>query len=155
MQPWRFLVTRQGEEGFDKLHDCLAGGNKPWTERVPILLLSVTQTVLPAKDGKPARDNVTAAHDLGLAFGNLLLQATALGLHVHPMAGFDRKAVREAFAIPEGYEPMTVSALGYAAPSDTLTEDLRVREEAPRTRKPLGEIVFENGWDAPAPFTGS
>lgn len=155
MQPWRFLVTRQGEEGFDKLHDCLAGGNKPWTERVPILLLSVTQTVLPAKDDKPARDNVTAAHDLGLAFGNLLLQATALGLHVHPMAGFDRKAVREAFAIPEGYEPMTVSALGYAAPSDTLAEDLRAREEAPRTRKPLGEIVFENGWDAPAPFTGS
>lgn len=151
-QPWRFLLTRQGEAGFSKLHGCLSRGNKAWTAHVPILLLSTTQTVLPAKDDKPARENIAAAHDLGLAFANLLLQATALGLHVHPMAGFDREAVREAFAIPADYEPMTVAVIGYAAPSNTLADDLRAREEAPRTRKPLGEIVFGGEWGVPADF---
>lgn len=152
-QPWRFLLTRQGEEGFSKLHECLSSGNKPWTEHVPVLLLSITQTVLPAKDDKPARENISATHDLGLAFGNLLLQATALGLHVHAMAGFDRAKVKEAFAIPEFYEPVTVSAIGYAANSQTLSESLRAREEAPRARKPLSDIIFENGWEEPAQFT--
>ncbi len=152
-QPWRFLLTRQGEEGFLKLHACLSSGNKPWTKHVPVLLLSTTQTVLPAKDDKPARSNITAQHDLGLAFGNLLLQATALGLHVHPMAGFDRVKVKEAFAIPEPYEAVTVSAIGYAAASHTLSEELRAREEAPRARKPLSNIIFENYWEEPARFT--
>ncbi len=152
-QPWRFLLTRQGEAGFIKLHGCLSRGNQPWTEHVPVLLLSVAQTVLPAKDDKPARENATALHDLGLALANLTLQATALELSVHPMAGFDRDATREAFALPEGFTPVTVSAIGYAAPSTTLPDDLRAREEAPRTRKPLSELVFEDNWGNPAPFT--
>lgn len=150
VQPWRFLITRHGEESFRKLHDCLMDGNKPWTENVPVLLLSVTDTMFPAKGDKPARENPTAKHDLGLAFANLSFQATELGLHLHPMAGFDKEKVKTAFSIPSTYEPVTVTAIGYLADSSTLSESLREREEAPRVRKPLKEIVFEGGWGRPA-----
>lgn len=151
-QPWRFLLTRAGEASFQKLHSCLSRGNQPWTERVPVLLLGVTDTVFAAKGDKPARDNPTAKHDLGLAAANLALQATALGLYVHPMAGFDQDKVREVFAIPSPYEPVTVTAIGYLADLDTLSEADREREEAPRSRKSLREIVFEGDWGKPAAF---
>jgi nitroreductase len=152
VQPWRFLLTRNGEESFARLHGCLSEGNKPWTENVPVLLLSVTDTMFPAKGDKPARANPTAKHDLGLALANLTLQATALGLYVHPMAGFDGDKVREVFAVPTPYEPVTVSAIGYLGDSSTLPGDLRSREEAPRSRKSFRDIVFEGGWGQPAGF---
>ncbi len=151
-QPWRFLLTRRGTPSFDKLRDCLMRGNRQWTETVPVLLLSVAETVLPAKGDKPARDNPTALHDLGMALANLTLQATELGLAVHPMAGFDAEGVRTAFGIPDPFEPVTVTAVGYLAPSDTLPEGLREREEAPRVRRPLRETVFEEAWEHPAEF---
>lgn len=151
-QPWRFLLTRRGTPSFDRLRDGLMRGNKPWTETVPVLVLGVAETQFPAKGEKPARDNPTAKHDLGMALANLTLQATALGLSVHPMAGFDAERVREAFGIPDPFEPVTVTAVGYLAPSDTLPEGLREREEAPRVRRPLRETVFEGAWDRPADF---
>ena len=151
-QPWRFLLTRRGTPGFDNLRDCLMRGNKLWTETVPVLLLSLAETRFPPKGDKPARDNPTALHDLGMALANLTLQATELGLHVHPMAGFDAERVREVFGIPDLFEPVTVTAVGYLAPSDTLPDTLREREEAPRVRKPLRETVFEGAWDRPADF---
>ena len=151
-QPWRFLLTRRGTPGFDNLRDCLMRGNKPWTEAVPVLVLAVAEMQFPPKGDKPARDNPTAKHDLGMAFANLTLQATELGLHVHPMAGFDAERVREVFGIPDPFEPVTVTAVGYLAPSDTLPDTLREREEAPRVRKPLRETVFEDAWDRPADF---
>ncbi len=152
VQPWRFLVARHGEASFQKLHDCLAGGNQSWTENVPVLLLSVVDTMFPAKDDKPARDNPTAKHDLGLAFANLTFQATDLGLYVHAMAGFDKEKTKEVFGIPDPYEPVSVTAIGYAAPGSSLSEELREREEAPRVRKSLRDIVFEGEWGRPAGF---
>lgn len=152
VQPWRFLVARNGEASFSKLYGCLAGGNQAWTRDVPVLVLSVVDTMFPAKGDKPARDNPTAKHDLGLAFANLTFQATALGLHVHAMAGFDQEKTKEVFELPDPYEPVSVAAIGYLAPSSTLSDGLREREEAPRSRKSLREIVFEGNWGRPAEF---
>jgi len=53
------------------------------------------------KTGKPNRH---AFHDVGLAMGSLLVEATALGLFVHQMAGFSVDKVREAYQVPEGFE---------------------------------------------------
>lgn len=152
VQPWRFLVTRHGTESFGRLRACLSRGNQPWTEHVPVLVLAATDTVFPAKGDRPARENPTAKHDLGWATAHLALQATELGLHVHPMAGFDVGRAKQAFGIPAPFEPVTVTAVGYLAPSSTLPAELRAREEAPRVRKPLREIVFEAAWEHPADF---
>jgi nitroreductase len=140
-QPWRFLLTRQGEASFSTLRSCLSEGNQPWTEHVPVLVLCTTQTTFPAKDDKPERENTTAKLDLGLALGNLILQATALGLHVHPMAGFGRRKAREVFSIPDAFEPVVVLAIGTSAAEPDPDK---------RSRKPLSEIVFGGEWGEPA-----
>ena len=43
-----------------------------------------------------------ALHDLGQAAAHLALQATAVGLQVHQMAGINLSVVRQEYGIPEG-----------------------------------------------------
>ncbi|ADI15745.1 nitroreductase family protein [Truepera radiovictrix] len=152
LQPWRFLVTRRKTDAFDALRACLARGNQSWTERVPVLILTLADTLLPAKGDKPAAEHAYALHDVGLAVANLTVQATALGLFVHQMAGFRPDEARAAFGIPETFRPVTVLALGYLGDPAALPAELQERERAPRRRKPLRELVFEGAWGEAAGF---
>ena len=83
---------------------------------------------------------------MGLANENLVLQATAMGLVAHQMAGFVLDRARELFQIPVGNEPLTMVAVGYPGEVNDLPEPLRVRETSPRSRKPLAEMVFTGKW---------
>jgi nitroreductase len=142
-QPWRFIVaTRDGKGEFERLLDCLIPGNFEWAQNAPVLMLSIAKLHF-THDGKPNRH---AFHDVGLAVGNLIFQATALGLSVHQMAGFDVERARQTFAVPDGYEPVGGIALGYAAGVETLPQRLQKRHLSPRRRKPLEEIVFGFRW---------
>ena len=147
-QPWRFLVaTRDQAADHDRLFACLLEGNRKWAHRAPILILSVAGLNF-EDDGKPNRH---AYHDAGLALENLLLQATALGLAAHPMAGFDRDKARESCAIPRGFDPVAMIAVGYPGDSSLLPEYLREREFKPRERKPAEEFVFSSQWGHASP----
>lgn len=53
---------------------------------------------------------------------------------------------RARFSLPNGYEPVAAIALGWAGDPNILPEELRDRELAPRTRKPLTEFVFTGRW---------
>jgi nitroreductase len=151
-QPWRFIVaTRDGEGEFERLLECLIPGNFEWAQNASVLMLSVAKLHF-THDGKPNRH---AFHDVGLAVGNLILQATALGLCVHQMAGFDVEKARRTFAVPEGYEPVGGIALGYAAGVETLSERLQKRQQSPRRRKPLEEIMFGYRWGQVSPLIGN
>ena len=97
-------------------------------------------------DGKP---HPYAPYDLGLAVSQMVLQATAEGLAIHQMAGFDRVRARDVFAAPETWEPVVMIALGYPGPADDLPDDLRARETATRTRRPLAETAFEGRFGNP------
>lgn len=143
-QPWRFLFGRKGDDAYAKILDALVDGNKVWAGSAPVLLLSVGKAVFP--NGSP---NPYALHDTGAASATMSLQATALGLHTHGMGGFDREKARGHFRIPAGYEIGACWALGYLGDPETLSDALRDRELAPRTRKPLTEFVF-SAWDLPA-----
>ena len=147
-QPWRFLVAvrRDDPEAFEKLSSCLLEGNRSWAGRAPVLLLTVAKTYF---GDDPTRKNRHAWHDVGLATAQMVLQAAALGLSTHLMAGFDRDRARELLAIPDGYEPVAVMAVGYRGDPETLPPDLRERETAPRARKPLEEIAFGGRFGAP------
>jgi nitroreductase len=109
----------------------------------------ITAAKTTTNSGRPHR---LAPYDLGLAAQNLTVQATALGLVVHQMGGFDSAKARAAFSIPEGFEPMTAIAVGYVGDPETLPEKNRNQELAPRTRKPLNEFVFGDTWDTPNPL---
>jgi hypothetical protein len=74
---------------------------------------------------------------------------------VHQMAGFNVQAARERFAIPEGWDPVSVIALGYPGDADSLSEKLRERETAQRQRKPLNDFVFSGAWGQTAAIRGS
>lgn len=71
------------------------------------------------------------------------------------MAGFDVPLAKEAYGIPEGYEPVSAIALGYLGDPQTLSERLRQRELAPRQRKPLEEFVFSSSWNQTASLVAS
>jgi nitroreductase len=116
-----------------------------------VLILTLAHTQF-EKDGRPNRH---AFYDLGQAAANLSLQATALGLVTHPMAGFDAEAARQRFAVPAGWEPVSVIALGYPGDPDSLNETLRQRELGQRKRKPLPSLVFSGAWGNPAPIAES
>ena len=151
-QPWSFIVaTRDDRAAYDRLLSCLVEFNVQWAARAPVLMLSVAKLKFDS-NGKPNRH---AFHDVGLAVGNLLMQATALDLVVHQMAGFDVQKARELFQIPPGYEPCAAIALGYLGKPDSLPEPLRARELAPRFRKPLGEFVSTERWGESSPLVGA
>ena len=112
---------------------------------------SVSSTYQPAETrNAPSAAAVCAArarHDTGAASENLCLQAAALGLVAHQMGGFDPEQAKTRFNIPADYTCMAMIAVGHPASVEVLPEALREREQAPRERKPLADIVFEGGWN--------
>jgi nitroreductase len=146
-QPWRFLVGRRGDETYQKIFDALVEFNQSWAKSAPVLVLSVAKMVF-TSNGKP---NAYGMHDTGAASATLALQATAIGLHTHSMAGFDREQARASFAIPSDYEIGAVTAIGYFGDPASLPEHLQKMEVSPRQRKPLEEFVFSD-WEKPAQF---
>ena len=148
-QPWHFIVaTRDEPEAHERLVGCLRETNAVWARRAPVLMLSVAQQTF---DGN-GKANRFAWHDTGLATGALMAQATALGLYVHAMGGFSRTRSREAFGIPEGFEPIAAVAMGYLGDSGFLPEDLREQEAAPRSRRPFGRWVIADTWGRTSPL---
>jgi len=145
-QPWRFLVTiKENTTEYDRLFACLVEGNQKWAHRAPALLLSVAK--LQFEDGSPNRH---ALHDTGMAVENLVLQATALGLVAHQMAGFRIDQARTDCKIPADYEPVAMIAVGYPGDPAQLSDRLRAREAQPRVRKALAELVYSATWEEPS-----
>jgi nitroreductase len=143
-QPWRYIIaTRDDRAEFERLMSCLADSNAAWVKNASVLMLAVASLKF-SRNGKPNRH---AQHDVGLANENLVLQAEALGLAGHQMAGFDVTKCRVLYKIPDDFEPLTMIAVGYHATGPDVDEALRRREESPRSRKPLAEMVFTGSWE--------
>jgi nitroreductase len=148
-QPWRFIVaSRSHESEWSRLLACLVEGNRKWAHRAPVLILSVAS--LNFEDG--ATPNRHALHDTGMAVENLVLQAGALGLVAHQMAGFDAEKARVDLKIPAGFEPVAMIAVGYHGDPNVLTDRLKQRELAPRERSPISTFVFSGEWGRPSTF---
>lgn len=147
-QPWRFIVGAAGTETHRKIAAALAGFNQAWAPKAPVLILGVAKTSFSHNNAA----NAYALYDLGAATASLVLQAAALGMTTHQMAGFDHESARAAFDIPADYAMGVITALGYQGEAAALGEQrLIAQETSPRSRKPLGEIVF-SAWNEPAPL---
>ena len=146
-EPWRFIVCDRAanEADWQRALDCLTEKNRSWARRAPVLMIISAATVF-ARSGKP---NKWGPYDCGAAAMSLCVQATAHGLMVHQMAGFDPAQASAGFGIPAEFRPMAMLTVGYQLPPDEVPEDLREREFAERRRRPLGESCFEGGWGKP------
>ncbi len=138
-QPWRFIyATQEQAERYGKLFECLSESNRVWARTAPMLILTLVK-MYNSRNGLPNRH---AWHDLGLATGNLTIQAAALDLYVHPMGGFSAEKARQLFELPSDVEPVTMIAVGYLGDPEQLPENLRARELAERQRKTLDELIL-------------
>ena len=148
-QPWTYIVaTKEQPEQFQQVLSCLVEFNRAWAQAAPVLALGIARLTF-ARNGQVNR---AAVHDLGLAAGNLLVEATARGLFVHQMLGIHPDKARAIFAIPEGFEAWTAIAIGYRGDPTTLPDVLKEREHMPRQRKPLSQFVFSGKWGSPSPL---
>ncbi len=146
-EPWRFIVWDKNQDAaaWEKAFDCIVPGNQTWAKDAPVLILICADTLF-SHNQKPNR---WANYDTGAAAVSLCLQATSMGLVTHQMGGFDGEKTRAAFGIPEQIEMMSMLAVGYAADADTLSDELKERELAPRKRRPLGELFYDGVWNQP------
>lgn len=105
--------------------------NQAWAKSAPVLVLGIVNL----RFSKNSQDNRAAVHDLGLAAGNLLAEATNRGLSVHQMIGILPAKARETYQIPAHCEPWTAMAIGNKADPATLAEAPEgARPRAPATK---------------------
>ena len=142
-QPWRFIyATKEDTEAYNRIYDTIVEGNQVWAKNAPVLMVIIAKSNFDYKN----LPNAHAWFDVGLATGNMLLQATELGLYQHQMAGFSPEKAKDLLNIPDGYEPIVAAAVGYLGDPENFPESLQKRDTAPRSRKLLNEIVFKNTW---------
>ncbi|TFD58152.1 nitroreductase [Cryobacterium suzukii] len=139
LQPARFIVARRGSVSFAKINDALKGFNQAWADTASVLIANVAKLSI-----DETRENPWARYDLGQAVAHLTIQAQHEGLHTHQMGGFDAAAIAAAFNLTDDQAVVSVTAIGVLGKPSDLTPELREREIAPRTRKPLAELLLAN-----------
>jgi nitroreductase len=147
-QPWRFVVVdrRRTPDVFDALLESLTPRNRAWASAAPALVLVAVRL----KHERLDVDNPHAWYDAGQAVGFLTLQATATGLSIRQMQGFDADIARRVCDVPTPFEPAVVMAIGHAGDPEALTTPAhRDAERTPRIRRAIGESVFEGRWGTP------
>jgi len=138
-QPWEYIYAHKGTAGFDTIWNCLMAGNQPWNKNAAVLIVALARKTV-AATGNP---NTYAEHDLGMANAHLLLQASAMGIYSHPMAGIDKAKLIESLKLTENQQPVCVISLGYLDDAEKLEEPFKTRELTARSRKPVSEFAKE------------
>jgi len=136
-QPWR-LIFVSDQNRREKFAGALAQGNE-WAAKAPILV-----AVCGRKEDDYSRDDDPVEYyqfDCGMATLSLLLAAVDVGLMGHPMAGYGAPGVKEALEIPAEYSVLCVVSLGYEGPIEALDDRTRAKDESPRVRKEISEII--------------
>ena len=146
-QPWRFLLSRRGDDAWTDFTSLLQPRNALWAASASALILIVSAKQVERRG--EIVENVSRSFDAGAAWANLAHQALLLGWHTHGIGGFDRGAARERLAIPDDFAIEAMVALGRAGGLDGLHADFHAAE-APNGRRPLDETVFAGRLGAPA-----
>ncbi len=144
-QPWRFVVaTRSGTpEAFDRFLRALHPANQSWASAAPVLLLVAAHSIV----GRSGAQNTHALYDTGQGVAFLTLQATAMGIAVRQMEGFDASHARDAAHVPADFAVVVMAAIGYPGdPAELPTERHRTAESSPRQRRPIAESLFLGDW---------
>lgn len=137
-QPWRYFVGKRGDELFTQILSSLGEFNQKWAVNASALILVASTTV--KSDGSTHAD---FQYDCGLSVAQLSIEAHSRGLIVHQMTGFSKDVAQSALGIPSELVPVVVIAVGTQDAAEKLSGPLLERENAPRVRLPLEEIVLK------------
>jgi len=138
-QPWRF-VPIEDRNMLAEVKKAMPGGNY-WTGPAPAIIAVFSK---PEMDCQLSDRRDYYLFGCGMAVGNLMLQATQMGLVAHPIAGYDPVKVREILKIPDDYVLITLVIVAYLGNADKLSEKHKESEFGPRDRKPIEEVI---SWD--------
>lgn len=137
-QEWRFLYARRESPHWQTFFDLLMDANKAWCRNAAVLVVVLARKTF-TRNGKP---NPVHLFDTGSAWENLALQATAMGIVSHGMAGFDFEQARSVLRVPDEYAVAAMFALGRPGNPDDLPPELRERETI-TGRRPVRESICE------------
>ncbi|MCX6098800.1 MAG: nitroreductase family protein [Candidatus Bipolaricaulota bacterium] len=138
-QPWRLIVVDE-PEALAQVKEALSGGNY-WAKQAPVIIAVASRQDLDCALGD-RRDYFLFG--CGMAVGNLMIQATELGLVAHPIAGYKPEVAKAALRIPEDYVLITLVIVGRPGDPATLSDKHREIEQGPRVRRPLETVVAWN-----------
>ncbi len=144
-QPWRFILGQKGDESYEKILESLVPWNQQWAGKAPILVLNCSKKTH-ARNGNP---NVTFKYDLGQAVALMCAEAVNQGLVSHQMSGFDPEKAAASLNIPDDYQAVSVTAIGYYGEIDSLPKDMAEAELKERERIGFESFVFSS-FDKPS-----
>jgi nitroreductase len=130
-QPWRFIYAKRNTLHWNKLFNLLAEPNKVWTKDAAVLVVVISRRNFEYNE----KYSITHQFDATAAWGNLALEASARGLAVHVMQGFDYEKARNDLEIPDNFDVMAMIAIGKQGPKENLPPQLQEKEH-PNDRKP-------------------
>lgn len=137
-QPWRYFVGKRGDEVFAQILSSLGEFNQKWAINASALILVASTTV--KSDGSIHADY---QYDCGLSVAQLSIEAHSRNLIVHQMTGFNKEVAQSALSIPNELVPVVVVAVGTQDAAEKLSGPMQERENAPRVRLALNEIVLK------------
>lgn len=143
-QPWRVIVCDRhtDPDAWEQAFEVLAPSNQKWVHFAPVLGVICSYT----RFDKDDTTNRWHAYDAGQAAISMALEATARGLMMHQMGGYEADDLRATFGIPDRYTIHTMFTLGYQLPVERVPATMKIRELTPRTRRPLGQLFFAGKW---------
>lgn len=131
-QPWRFIVVKDEDL---KRRLAPACGNQVFIAEAPVIIVACGYDIGWNRGGYMG--SMSMLVDVSIAFTHLILAARAEGLGTCWIGSFDNSKVKEVLGIPEEYNVVAITPLGYPA-----GEGFR----EPDARKPLSEIVSFNSF---------
>lgn len=137
-QEWRFLYARRDTKEWPLFFELLTEGNQSWCARAAVLIVILARKTF-TRNGKP---NPVHLFDVGSAWQNAALQATAMGIVAHAMAGFDFARARTVLNVPDLFDVAAMFALGRPGDPEQLPPNYR-KLEVPSQRRPIRESVAE------------
>ncbi len=149
-QPWRFIIaTKQDHpDDFEALHGHLMPGNQQWAGNASAFVVVVAKR----QYGHHEQPNPITYYDTGQAVAFLSIEALSHGLYIHQMGGIKRANITAMYNIPDDHVLVVVMAVARLGDAKVLnlSDDVVAKENAPRKRKDLSEIVFSGDWNSPA-----
>ena len=106
-QSARFLTAHRGTPEFEAIRATMIEWNQMWTADAGVLIVALGRDRYAYNDAP----NPLAQLEVGFASQNLMTQATSMGLHVHPLSGFDASELADK-ALAPGYTPYFIMAVG-------------------------------------------